>query len=378
MDNTNFIATEWDEKRFLSSQSEWQYLLENSNIDHLFMSWQWMSQWWINWGSRSSDSLYIIAVYIKDELVGLAPLYIYESTYLKGLIPIKRLQFLGSRYTGSSGIRSEYLGTIVKKGLEIEVNTLVSRIILKNQCWDEIVLSDLVKGDYFHQSIINIADNNRLRTRKLASDDCFSVNTEGSFTGYLETLGKNTRLKLFNRRKALAAHGNVALEYVDLRNCDDIFQCINEFHLVRYDKPAFSELNIAILRKVIDSLPESAHLKCSSLLKVDKKPVSAMANIFLDGKIYNIQLGFMEGFDKRISLGTLHLGYTIEMAFESEEIKSFDLLAGEGKSSNYKSHLAQQQSTLESIQILKNTIVRLLYCVNDSLKGNYTKSIDHR
>jgi hypothetical protein len=66
------------------------------------------------------------------------------------------------------------------------------------------------------------------------------------------------------------------------------------------------------------------------------------------------------------------------MAFESEEIKSFDLLAGEGKSSNYKSHLAQQQSTLESIQILKNTIVRLLYWVNDSLKGSNTKSIDHR
>jgi hypothetical protein len=378
MDNTKYIATEWDEKRFLSSQNEWQSLLENSHVDPFFMSWQWMSQWWINWGSRSSDKLNIIAIYLKDELVGIAPLYIHQSTYLKSLIPVKRLQFLGGRYTGSSGIRSEYLGTIVKQGLETEVNTLISRAILSNRDWDEIVLSDLVKDGYFYRVIINDADSKGLRTRKLASDDCFSVNTEGSFTGYLETLGKNTRLKLFNRRKALAAHGNVALEYVDLRNCDDIFQCINEFHLVRYDKPAFSELNIAILRKVIDSLPESAHLKCSSLLKVDRKPVSAMVNIFLDGKIYNIQLGFLEGFDKRISLGTLHLGYTIEMAFESEEIKSFDLLAGEGKSSNYKSNLAQQQSTLESIQILKNTIVRLLYWVNDSLKGSNTKSIDHR
>ena len=119
-------------------------------------------------------------------------------------------------------------------------------------------------------------------------------------------------------------------------------------------------------------------LKCSSLLKVDKKPVSAMVNIFLDGKIYNIQLGFLEGFDKRISLGTLHLGYTIEMAFESDKITSLDFLAGEGKSSNYKSHLAQKHSTLESLQILKNPIVRLLYCVNDSLKGNYTKSINNR
>jgi hypothetical protein len=378
MDNTSFIATEWDEDFFLSSQDEWQKLLKNSNADHFFMSWQWMSQWWINWGSCKSDTLTVIVIYKGEELVGIAPLYIYKSTYLKGLIPIKRLQFLGGRYTGSSGIRSEYLGTIARQGLEIEVNTIIVRAILNNRDWDEIVLSDLVKGDYFHQLITNSADNNKLRTRQLALDDCYSVNTEDSFTEYLGTLGKNSRLKLFNRRKALAEHGNVSLEYVDLREGDDIFQCINEFHLGRYGKPAFSELNIAILRKVIDSLPESAHFKCSSLLKVDKKPVSAIVNVFLDGKIYNIQLGFMEGLDKRISLGTLHLGYTIEMAFESEEIRSFDLLAGEGKSSNYKSHLAQKHATLESIQILRKPIIRLMYFVNDSLKGNYTKSINSR
>ena len=375
MNNSVFRTTEWDEKLFLSSQHEWQKLLENSDADPFFMSWQWMSQWWINWGSRSSDKLYIIAIYIKDELVGIAPLYIYEATYLKGWIPIKRLQFLGSRFSGSSGTRSEYLGTIVKQGLETEVNSVISQVILKIRDWDEIVLSDLVKGDYFHQIIIDAADNNNLKTRNLALDECYSVNTKGSFTKYLETLGKNTRLKLFNRRKALTEYGNITLEYVDLRKCDEIFQCINEFHLVRYGKPAFSELKIAILRTVIDSLPESVNLKCSSLLKVDKRPVSAMVNIFLGGKIYNIQLGFLENLDKRISLGTLHLGYTLEMAFKAEEITCLDLLAGQGKSTDYKSHLARQHSTLESFQILRNPIIRLMYFVNDKLKGNYKKSV---
>jgi len=376
MDNTNFIATEWDEKRFLSSQNEWQNLLKNSNADHLFMSWQWMSQWWINWGSPKSDELRIIAIYSKDELVGIAPLYLYKSTYLKALLPIKRLQFMGSRYRGSSGIRSEYLGTIVKQGLETEVSTLIISAMLDNQGWDEIVLPDLVKGDYFHRLIIDAADKNNLRTRQLGVDDCYSVNTEDTFTGYLQTLGKNTRLKLFNRRKALVEHGNVSLEYVDLGEDNDIFQCINEFHLARYDKPAFSQINTAVLRKVIDILPESVHFKCSSLLKVDNRPVSAIVNVFLNGKIYNIQLGFLQDFDKRISLGTLHLGFALEMAFESDEITSFDLLAGEGKSSNYKSNLAQKHATLESIQILKNPVIRLLYFVNDNLKGNYTKSIN--
>jgi predicted N-acyltransferase len=371
LDTNDFITKKWDEGLFLSSQNEWQKLLVNSDADHFFLSWQWMSQWWINWGSQASDELYIIAIYLNDELVGVAPLYIYESSYLKGRIPIKRLQILGSRYTGSSGIRSEYLGTIVKQGLEIEVNSLISRAVLQNRDWDETVLSDIIQGDYFHQLIIEDAEHNKLRIRKVVSDDCYSVNTDGSFTDYLETLGRNTRLKLFNRRKSLAEHGDVSLEYVDLSNCDDIFQYLNEFHLARYGKAAFTKLNIEILRKVIDSLPETAHLKCSSLLKIDNRPISAIINIFQHGKLYNIQLGFLEDFDKRISLGTLHLGYTIEMAFESAEIESFDLLAGQGKSSNYKSHLAQKHATLESVQILRKPIIRLMYFVNDWLKGNY-------
>lgn len=374
MDNSIFVTTEWDEKLFLSSENEWQKLLDKSNADPFFMSWQWISQWWINWGSRSSDKLNIIVIYVKNELVGIAPLYCCDATYLKGLITIKRLQFLGNRYLASSGIRTEFLGTVVKKGMEIEVNALIIREILNNREWDEIVLSDIEKGGDFDQSIISNADINNLRIRMLSSDDCYSVNTESSFTRYLETLGKNTRLKLFNRRKVLAEYGNVSLEYVDLRKDDDIFKFINEFHLLRYGKLAFSQLDMAILRKVIDSLPESTRLKCSSLLKVDKNIISVIVNIFLRGKIYNIQLGYQEDFDKRISLGTLHLGYTIEMAFESEEIISFDLLAGEGKSSNYKSHLARQNSTLESIQILKKPIIRIMYYVNDVLKGNFKKS----
>ena len=58
VESYNLIAKEWGEERFLSSRNEWQKLLESSDADRFFMSWQWMSQWWINWGGRSSDDLY--------------------------------------------------------------------------------------------------------------------------------------------------------------------------------------------------------------------------------------------------------------------------------------------------------------------------------
>ena len=123
---------------FLCRQNEWQQLLHNSDADPFFMSWQWMSLWWTNWGGKASDRLSVVAVYLEDELVGVAPLYVCQASYLKGWIPVKRLQSLGTRFNGIGGTRSEYLGTIVKRGLEDTVNSLILKVIIDWRDWDEL------------------------------------------------------------------------------------------------------------------------------------------------------------------------------------------------------------------------------------------------
>jgi hypothetical protein len=99
-----------------------------------------------------------------------------------------------------------------------------------------------------------------------------------------------------------------------------------------------------------------------------------MLNLLVGGKIYNIQLGYVEDFDRKISLGTLHLGHAIERAFENPNIHSFDLLAGEGKNSDYKKRLADPESNLESTMVIRSPIVKIVYKLNDWMKARRART----
>jgi hypothetical protein len=85
------------------------------------------------------------------------------------------------------------------------------------------------------------------------------------------------------------------------------------------------------------------------------------------GCIYNIQAGYEEDFHKKVALGTLHLGYAIETAFKDPSVGFFDLLAGEGKKTDYKSHLATDRTSLTTLMVVRSPLFRLLYRMKDSL-----------
>ena len=362
---TELQIIKWNENKFLSSENDWQKLLENSDSDQLFLSWHWISHWWLIWGNLDTDRLSIYAVYFNQELVGLLPVYSSGCSYFKGLLPIRRLQFLGTRYNGSRGIRPEYLGAIVKKGIEDQVTQALVDEIFNNKDYDEIVLSDIEVSSTFYTLLKRKILQTNLSLRLIKSDDVFSVNVTDTFDNYLKNLGKNTRLKLYNRRKVLEKYGEVAIENIDLKTDTEIFELVNFFHHARFSSNSYHEKHINMIRKMVEAQPVNQNLHSSSILKVNGKPLSAMINIFINGKIYNINFGYLENFDKKISLGTLHLGYMLEKAFFSEKIKTFDFLAGNGKNSNYKSHLGELHTNFETIQLIRNPVLNFLYLVND-------------
>ena len=61
-------------------------------------------------------------------------------------------------------------------------------------------------------------------------------------------------------------------------------------------------------------------------------------NVIAGSVFYNLQSGYVEQFDKKISLGTLHMGWEIERCFLNSDIVAFDFLAGHGKVEDYKRH----------------------------------------
>ena len=83
--------------------------------------------------------------------------------------------------------------------------------------------------------------------------------------------------------------------------------------------------------------------------------------MWYQGVVYNIQAGFDENFHRKLSLGSLHLGYAIEGAFKARDTHRLDLLAGWGKKEDYKSRFATDQYQFISIMLVKSVLFRALY-----------------
>jgi hypothetical protein len=143
----------WDESTFLERRREWTELLKQSNCDHLFMSWEWHSAWWMEHKTDQSD-LCIIAIYEAGVLLALAPMYLDKGTYVKGLVPVRRLQFIGKRFRGFSGIRTEYMNFIIRKDrLNFELPPLLLEALCKDRRWDELVLEDMATDELTYNVI---------------------------------------------------------------------------------------------------------------------------------------------------------------------------------------------------------------------------------
>ena len=366
MDKTDLTIRQWSEEEFFHNREKWQQLLSGSSADKLFLSWDWMAEWWSIWGVNSTLRLCIYAAYDQGgALAGIAPLYLCTDTVLKGTLSVKRLQFIGTRYKGSSGIRAENLEFIARNRERQAITSALLYHIHTDNSWDELILSDLIVNDCTYDAVNKNIYNYYPRITR--SERSFLVDCTGSFDTYLAGLGKNTRLKFYNRRKLLETYGNVSIDYVSHKNINEVFETMNDFHKKRWSSLAFREPHEQILRKVLDIFEPVNGATFSSILKVNGKPLSVLMNLFANKMIYNIQLGYMEDFDRKISLGTLHLGYAIEDAFRNDNVDSFNLLAGRGKNTEYKERIARPYATLESLQMVRNSLLKSLYFVNDQI-----------
>jgi hypothetical protein len=356
----SITVEQWDEEGFLGAETEWQALLGESDADPLFLSWHWMSSWWKIF-RRADDRPCILAVYRGGQLIGLAPLYLHRAGYFRDWLPVWRLQFLGTRSGNDAGLRSEYLGFILhREWAAPAMKALLDH--LQARCdWQEAHLQDVPQVHPMVQQLARLG-----QVRELTGQKAYSVATRGRFEDYLGQLGRNTRLKLFNRRKRLAALGTVELRKVRPEQIDSLVDALNHFDRERFGHDAtMSSQARAQIHELQTAMPGLSVTEHSSLLYLDDRLLSVCINFKVAGRVYNMQLGYQQDFHKKISLGTLHLGHAIEAAFADPQVTCFDFLLGEGKNSDYKRHLATECLSASSWQVIRSPLLKTLFAVND-------------
>lgn len=319
----------------------------------LFQTNAWQSAWWETWGQQKGFRL--IRPW-DGEVSGL-----YESRYLlKGMLPVRSLQFVGTSYRELRTPRTEH-NRFASPDLHGQPLLRKMESLLLESDWTEAVFNDLKTGSEELSALVTLAATHNWAFRITASDDGYAVSTSGDFDTFLGNLGTNTRLRLFNRRKVLEDIGTITQENAWPGNPEDFLEHLNRFHRARWKKNCVTPTSWDFHRRFLERIGEEGGKPQLMLLKCDKEVISVLYNVEYKGVVYNIQAGFDENFHKKVSLGSLHLGYAIEQAFRAPDVRQFDLLAGKGKKEDYKSRFANHHYQFISVMLVKSMVFRALY-----------------
>ncbi len=293
----------------------------------LFGSQAWNNAWRQTWGQSQ-------ALRISPETR-----FYTQAIKLKGYIPIIQAVPIGHSTQGLPSIRSEY--TFFAQHPDHSATQIEQFFTqAKTQPWHQLWLSDLPTDATEYPIILKTAKEHELWIHSVEINTAYGVDTrQNRWEDYLHQLGKNTRLQVYNRRKNLEKLGTVEIKNY-WPQWQDFLVIMDGFHQKRWGKPLYTGKNKEFMEILLPELAASGHSIDLSVLSLNNTPLAAIIDIHINGHVYNLQSGFNEEFDNKISLGSLHFGYKIEQAFNNPAIEYYDFMAGKGRSANYKKQLA--------------------------------------
>lgn len=326
------------EQEFENLQPQWTSLLKSSQANELFMSWEWQFTWWRIWSVKLELKLQLILVFQEGDLVAILPCYMDNKSSFHS-VSGSRLHFIGNRTRTSSTVRTEYISPIIKSGVSNLLLPQLAKFISTHLHWRELMLADITLEKNAEMKALVQLLSQLHQSHIWEKVDGYVVNTQQQLDVYKQLLGKNSRASYFNKWKRQELADLKHVEYQDSEVIQYLSE-LNALHEKRWHKSAFDKDALEFHYGFIEQVSKAKHMDSKMLALVDdNQVVSCSYNIEVNNSIYNLQSGYVEKYKSGLALGKLHLGLCITEAFANSQICQFDLLAGTGKNSNYKSSL---------------------------------------
>lgn len=356
----------WTLQEWFSSEAVWQALLARADADALFLSWQWLTRWWTHYGDRLGLSADIMAFYRGAELVGVAPLYV-RDVRRASFVRTRSVQIIGHAWRDAVPLISEYLDVVAVPDAQQAVRDACMSEVLQQKRWGEFVVGHTVAGAGWRDTFLRQAPPRRHYVRELDRNVSYQANLAHGFAAYLQELGQSTRRSLWHlRRRLVQESGAVQFEPLGSEEIDSGFEDLNRLHQLRWQRPAFSGERLEFHKSFAAYL--AAHGEFAfTRLRVAGNVVSVLYDIRKGARQYNIKMGFDPALNNRLSLGLIHFGYAMEAAAE-RGITVYDFLAGAGRNSDFKPNLAQARRDLSCVQMLRGSVMPLLYRWRDRVR----------
>jgi CelD/BcsL family acetyltransferase involved in cellulose biosynthesis len=358
----------WSIADWLASEAAWGSLLARSDADALFLSWEWLTLWWHCFAGALSAVPEILAFYRGDDLVGVAPLY-RRRVVRSRLLPATSVQLIGLSWRDPGPLISEYLDVIATTAETDVVRHACVRTLLDERGWTEWVVGFTAAGRQWCDVFAHIERGQRHYVRDVDRLVSYQADLSSGFGGYLRSLGQSTRRSVWNLRHRLAKEGRVSFDLLAApEEIDRAFSDLNRLHRLRWQQPAFSGMGLEFHTRLARRLASRGELALS-VVRIGSQVVSVLYDIRKGLRQYNISMGFDPSFGSTLSLGLIHLGYSMEAAAE-RRVSTYDFLAGFGQHTDYKSHLSQARCDLSCVQVLRGYLLPSLYRWRDRMRAS--------
>ena len=337
-----------------SLRDQWNALLRLSSANQPTLSFEWISEWWNQFGSLEDRRLRILTVEDSEQLIGIVPL-LQRRIRKAHTLPVWTVELLASGEPEEHEICSDYLGVISRPGFEEIVSECTVETLLKDNsiACDELALLNIDSSSTANQSLLKTLEQTGFAPSVTRRQICNYIELPDSWDDYLSMLSSSKRYRIRRSLRDFEAwsDGNAAFhQATDESSLNEGFEILKKLHAERWKAEnhagVFASERFTAFHKTLTRELLASDQLGLSWLTVRDEPIAALYNIAWDGHIHFYQAGRKVNLPNSIRPGIVIHADAIQRAIARGDRK-YDFLAG---TSRYKSDLATHQAELLDVR----------------------------
>jgi CelD/BcsL family acetyltransferase involved in cellulose biosynthesis len=330
---------------FDSLHAEWNSLLQSSDADCLFLTFEWLSSWWKHLGGEYTLAIYTVR--LGEELIAIAPTALRPARPLEGRI-LPTLEFLGSGFAGS-----DYLDIIARRGSEeLAISALAREWSARSaESAFSMRLSNVRQTGSLAARLMGLLQGADWHADEIQINVCPYIPLEGcTWDSFLASLGSETRYNFNRKFKRLNRDFQVEFVETTAENLGESLELVVAQHNLRWSErggsDAFHTEGLLEFHREISSIALERRWLRLYVLRLNGQPAASLYGFLYRGVFNFYQSGLDTAFEKN-SVGFLTMGLAIQKAI-GENAREYDLLHGD---ESYKSHWTALKRPLVRLEI---------------------------
>jgi len=349
------LQTEEDFRRI---KTEWDNLLEKSDNQSIFLTWEWLYHWWMHF--KVGKELFILTVRNKEtnEMMGIAPFCIQRKK-LFYFIPLRIIKFLGTEE-----VASDFLDFVIYPGMEDGILSAIYAYLDKNNhLWDIVEITDIEENsislDFFKKNV-----NGRHKIIELDAQKCPYMTLPDSYDLLLQSLSPNMRENLKRRSRKIEKRNGM---YFSILKDEAIKESVDKLFILHNDRfkskrktniseSAFNSIELKHFHYDIASEFIKRNWLKLYFLSLDGESVASLYTFKYKNNLFYYQSGLNPDWNEW-GLGTALFGHAIKESI-NDGLKEFHYLRG---NEAYKSKWTKKAKATKNITLLKKNFIGCFY-----------------